>query len=93
MTIRVLGDEGAEIAKRISGLSPSGDKFKEFQIRPLSSVKPKHQADVWREAVETALENRAGGVSRSAATGITNFLENDVLLIVGAKFKISIQPA
>jgi hypothetical protein len=67
VTIRVLGDEGAEIAKRISGLSPSGDKFKEFQIRPLSSVKPKHQADVWREAVETALENRAGSVSRSAA--------------------------
>jgi hypothetical protein len=59
VTIRVLGNEGAEIAKRISGLSPSGDKFKEFQIRPLSSVKPKHQADVWREAVETALENRA----------------------------------
>ena len=93
MTIRVLGDEGAEIAKRISGLSPSGDKFKEFQIRPLSSVKPKHQADVWREAVETALENRAGSVSCFAARHHKFSGKMTALLIVGAKFKISIQPA
>jgi hypothetical protein len=89
VTIRVLGDEGAEIAKRISGLSPSGDKFKEFQIRPLSSVKPKHQADVWREAVETALA--AFHVPPQPASQI--FWKMTALLIVGAKFNISIQPA